>query len=98
METDPLGYTFLIAFDEEVNQKDAISKCKKYCEEMVKSIQEVMKCTMAIGISQVFRNSYDMALAYRQSVTACENNLEMKKMEELLNTRTFASGRIQHGK
>ncbi|MFR3667752.1 MAG: hypothetical protein ACLTVV_08395 [Ruminococcus sp.] len=34
-----------------------------------------MKCTMAIGISQVFRNSYDMALAYRQSVTACENNL-----------------------
>lgn len=75
VETDPLGYTFLIAFDEEVNQKDAISKCKKYCEEMVKSIQEVMKCTMAIGISQVFRNSYDMALAYRQSVTACENNL-----------------------
>lgn len=54
VETDPLGYTFLIAFDEEVNQKDAISKCKKYCEEMVKSIQEVMKCTMAIGISQVF--------------------------------------------
>ena len=36
VETDPLGYTFLIAFDEEVNQKDAISKCKKYCEEMVK--------------------------------------------------------------
>ena len=74
-ETDPLGYTFLIAFDAGVNEKDAVSRCKKYCEEMAKSIREVLKCTMAIGISQVFRNAYDMALAYRQSVTACENTL-----------------------
>lgn len=73
-ETDALGYTFLITFDERVNQTDAVSRCKKYCEEMLKGIREVLKCTMTIGISQVFQNAYDMSLAYRQSITACENN------------------------
>lgn len=64
----------LITFDERVNQTDAVSRCKKYCEEMLKGIREVLKCTMTIGISQVFQNAYDMSLAYRQSITACENN------------------------
>ena len=74
-ETDPLGYTFLVGFDAGVNPKDAVSRCKKYCEKMLKSIQEILKCTMAIGMSQVFQEAYDMAMAYRQSVIACDNNI-----------------------
>lgn len=89
-ETDPLGYAFLIAFDSHVNGRDAVSRCKEYCKKIIKSIQEVMKCNMTMGISQVFSDAYDMALAYRQSITACENMTGTESSGEIIEYEDIA--------
>lgn len=79
VETDPLGYAFLVIFDSMINDRDAVNKCKDYCKEIMDSMQSVLKCNMFFGISNVSRDPYSMVLAYNQSVTACENNIGVKE-------------------